>query len=157
MATNALRTRLADLLRGGDAARPTLEIIQEFPYGKAGVVPDGLPYSAWSLIEHLRISQDDIVEFSRDPDYESPAWPDEYWPADKAPEDEGEWSRGIEGFRAGLETMIGLVLDEQRDLLEPLPWGDGQNLLREAVVLAEHNAYHGGQIVVIGRLLGVWP
>lgn len=156
MAPDALRTRLADLLRGGDAARPTLEILREFPYGKAGVVPDGLPYSAWSLVEHLRISQDDIVEFSRDPDYESPAWPDEYWPDDAAPEDEAEWSRAIEGFQEGLETMIGLVLDEQRDLIEPFPWGDGQNLLREAVMLAEHNAYHGGQIVVVGRLLGVW-
>lgn len=129
--------------------------MREFPYGKAGVIVEGLPYSAWSLIEHLRISQDDIVEFSRNPEYTSPAWPEEYWPDDPVPESEAEWNRGVAGFRAGLDRMIELVLDEQRDLLAPFPWGDGQNLLREAVMLAEHNAYHGGQIVVIGRLLGV--
>ena len=151
-----LRTRLADLLRGGDAARPAAELLREFPYAHAGIVLDGLPYSAWSLAEHLRISQNDIVEFSRRPDHESPAWPDEYWPGSTRPQNEAAWNGTIEAFEAGLEAMVKLVLDEERDLLTPFPWGDGQNLLREAVMLAEHNSYHSGQLVVIGRQLGVW-
>lgn len=153
---DALRTRLADLLRGGDAARPTAEILRAFPYDRAGVVLEGLPYSAWSLVEHLRISQEDIVEFSRGPDHESPTWPDEYWPDGTRPESEAAWNASVEAFEADLEAMVGLVADRARDLLAPFPWGDGQNLVREAVMLAEHNAYHSGQIVLIARLLGVW-
>jgi hypothetical protein len=153
---DVLRTRLADLLRGGDAARPAAELLRAFPYAQAAIVLDGLPYSAWSLIEHLRISQDDIVAFSRGPGHESPFWPDEYWPRSPLPTSEAAWSRSVDAFEAGLESMIALVLDEERDLLTPFPWGDGQNLLREAVMLAEHNSYHSGQLVVIGRQLGVW-
>jgi uncharacterized damage-inducible protein DinB len=152
-----LRSKLAGLLRGGDAARPAVEIMREFPYEKGGVVPDGLPYSAWSLIEHLRISQDDILRFSQSAEYEEMTWPDAYWPDERTPPGEDAWKGSIETFEADLEAMIELMLDEERDLLAPFPWGDDQTLLREAVVLAEHNAYHSGQIVVIGRLLDVWP
>lgn len=151
-----LRSRLADLLRGGDAARPTVDVMREFPYEKGAVVLDGLPYSAWSLIEHLRIAQDDILRFSRSSDYEEMSWPADYWPDDAAPPDEGTWTASIDAFEADLEAMIELVLDPERDLLAAFPWGDGQTLLREAVMLAEHNAYHTGQLVVVGRLLGVW-
>lgn len=151
-----LRSKLTDLLRGGDAARPTAEIMRKFPYERGGVVLDGLPYSAWSLIEHLRIAQDDILRFSRGPDYEEMRWPADYWPDDPEPPDEADWTASIEAFEADLTSMIGLIEDETRDLLHPFPWGDGQTLLREAVMLAEHNAYHAGQIVVIGRLLDVW-
>ena len=150
------RTRIADLLRGGDAARPAARLMREFPYSRAGVVLEGLPYSAWSLVEHLRIAQDDIVAFSRGPGHDSPEWPDEYWPENRQPESEAAWDESIEGFEAGLEAMIELVLDEERDLVAEFPWGDGQTLLREAVMLAEHNAYHSGQLVVLGRLLGAW-
>lgn len=156
MTTDPLRRRLTDLLRGGDAARPTLELIREYPYEKAGIVPGDLPYSAWSLVEHLRISQVDIVEFSRGPGHASPEWPDEYWPESRRPQSESAWNEAIDGFEEGLEAMIALVLDEERDLMTEFPWGDGQTLLREAVMLAEHNAYHSGQLVVVGRLLGVW-
>lgn len=149
-----LAARLAELLRGGDAARPTVDIMREFPFDKGGVVLDGLPYSAWSLIEHLRIAQDDILRFSRSSDYQEMNWPDDYWPDEPAPPGEDAWTASIDAFEADLEAMIELVLDPGRDLLAPFPWGDGQTLLREAVMLAEHNAYHSGQIVVIGRLLG---
>lgn len=155
-ATPPLRRKLAELLRGGDAARPTVDLMREFPFEQAGVVPDGLPYSAWSLVEHLRIAQRDIVEFTRGPGHDSPAWPDEYWPADPRAVSESAWDGSIASFEAGLEEMIGLVLEEDRDLAEPFSWGDGQTLLRQAVMLAEHNAYHSGQLVVLGRLLGVW-
>lgn len=152
----ALRDKLAELLRGGESARPALELMREFPFAKSGKVVDALPYSVWSLVVHLRISQDDIVEFSRDPDHVSPAWPDEHWPENPAPADEAEWDAGIESFAAGLETMAAMVVDPARDLMDPFPWGDGQTLFRQAVMLAKHNAYHAGQIVVIGRQLGVW-
>lgn len=151
-----LRRRLADLLRGGDAARPTLELIREFPFEKAGIVPGDLPYSAWSLVEHLRIAQADILEFSRGPGHVSPEWPEGYWPESREPGDEAAWGASIDAFEEGLEAMVGLLLDEERDLLAEFPWGDGQTLLREVVMLAEHNAYHSGQLVVVGRLLGVW-
>ncbi|MFW6088113.1 MAG: DinB family protein [Gemmatimonadota bacterium] len=156
MSDDVLRAKLSGLLRGGDAARPTTDILRAFPYDRAGVVLDGLPYSAWSLVEHLRISQEDIVEFSRGPGHESPAWPDEYWPESTVPESEAVWNASIEAFESDLQAMIELVEDEDRDLLAPFPWGEGQNLLREAVMLAEHNSYHGGQLVLVARLLGVW-
>lgn len=151
-----LRSLLADLLTGGDAARPAADLMRAFPYEKAGIVHEGLPYSAWSLVEHLRIAQQDILDFSRDPDYEARDWPDDYWPVDPQPEGKTAWNAAIEEFEDGLEAMIELVLDEDRDLVVPFPWGDGQTLFREAVMLAEHNAYHSGQLVVIGRLLGAW-
>jgi hypothetical protein len=151
-----LRARLADLLRGGDAARPTVDIMREFPHDKGGVVLDGLPYSAWSLIEHLRLAQDDILRFSRSADYEEMEWPDDYWPDDPSAPDADAWNGSIDAFEADLASMVDLVMDPSRDLLTPFPWGDGQTLLREAVMLAEHNAYHSGQLVVVGRLLGIW-
>lgn len=151
-----LRRKLADLLRGGDAARPTLELMREFPYAKAAAVPGDLPYSAWSLVEHLRIAQEDILEFSRGPGHVSPDWPEGYWPESRRPESEAAWNASIDAFEEGLEEMIGLLLDEERDLLAQFPWGEGQTLLREAVMLAEHNAYHTGQLVVVGRLFGAW-
>lgn len=130
--------------------------MRAFPYEKAGIVHEGLPYSAWSLVEHLRIAQQDIVEFSRDSDYESLDWPGDYWPQHPEPEGESAWNAAIDEFEDGLDAMIELVLDEDRDLVTPFPWGDGQTLFREAVMLAEHNAYHSGQLVVVGRLLGAW-
>lgn len=151
-----LRGKLAELLRGGESARPALELMREFPFAKAGAVVDPLPYSVWSQVVHLRISQDDIIEFSRDPGYVSPAWPEDHWPKELAPADEAEWNAEIERFAAGLDTMTKMVVDPEFELMAPFAWGDGQTLFRQAVMLAKHNAYHAGQIVVIGRQLGVW-
>ena len=122
--------------------------------------PEGAEHSCWDLLEHLRLAQQDILEFSRDPDWVSPDWPDGYWPpagdADRAIDDE-EWQRSVEGFRRGLAEMEALVRDPERNLFAPFPWGDGQTLLRQALLVVDHNAYHLGQIVDVRRALGAWP
>lgn len=152
----ALRDQLSRLLWGGHAHRPAVELLWEFPYEKSGIVLKGLPYSAWSLLEHLRIAQMDIIEFSRDPFYKSPKWPEEYWPESRKPGSEKAWNSSIEQFETGLHKMVSMVSDPSNDLFEPFPHGEGQTLFREAVMLAEHNSYHLGQLVVIGRQLNVW-
>jgi hypothetical protein len=130
--------------------------------GLAGVPPDqrgshlpGHPHTIWQLLEHVRICQDDLVEYSRDPDHHSPNFPEGYWPGSDAPEDEEAWEASVAAFREGLREMVALVRDLRRDLFEPFPWSDeGHTLLREALILADHNAYHLGQIVQLKKALG---
>jgi hypothetical protein len=104
----------------------------------------------------MRIAQRDILDFSRSADYESPPWPDGYWPEGDAPPDGAAWGRSIEGFREDLEAMVELVQDPKTDLLAPIPHGQGQTIAREAMLLADHHAYHVGQLVLVRRLLGAW-
>lgn len=118
--------------------------------------PPGMPHSPWEILEHLRIAQHDIVEFSRDPGYESPEWPEGYWPETPEPPSESAWERSVETFRAGTEAMKTMVADPDADLYTPFPWGDGQTLLREALLVADHNAYHLGELVAVRRMLGAW-
>jgi len=131
--------------------------VADLPPEARGRRPDGMPHSAWEILEHLRLAQEDILEFSRDPVWVSPKWPEGYWPPSAAPSDAGAWDESVEAFRAGLEAIKDLVRDPARDLHEPLPWGDGHTLLREALLLADHNAYHLGELVAVRRMLGVWP
>ncbi len=123
---------------------------------RAGIRPNGSPHSAWELLEHLRISQNDILLFSQSSDYVSPGWPEGYWPAHPAPAKSEDWSESVRAFRDDRATFESLVRDPNRDLSERIPWGDGQTLLREVLVLADHNAYHLGQLVLVRKLLGVW-
>ena len=116
-----------------------------------------MPHSPWRLLEHLRIAQWDILEFSRNPSHVSPPWPVGYWPNGDAPPDALAWDRAVDAFRADLAAMCELVNDSATDLFAPLPHGDGQTVLREALLVADHNAYHLGQLVVVRRLLGCWP
>ncbi|HXV59406.1 MAG TPA: DinB family protein, partial [Vicinamibacteria bacterium] len=116
----------------------------------------GSPYTIWELLEHIRIAQADIVSFSRSADHQSPPFPEGYWPEDRAPESDEEWQRAREGLKNDLEAMKRLVADPEQDLLAPIPHGDGQTLLREAVLLADHNAYHLGQIVLMLKMLKLW-
>jgi uncharacterized damage-inducible protein DinB len=109
------------------------------------------------LLEHLRLAQRDILDFCRDPHYAEPHWPDDYWPDTTAPPDDDAWDASVAQFHADLQAMQALVGDPATDLFRPIPHGDGQTILREAVLLADHNAYHVGQIVVVRRLLGCWP
>lgn len=108
------------------------------------------------VLEHLRIAQSDILEFSRDPKHKSPDWPVGYWPASKTPPDEKAWDRSVRAFRKDLKAMCDLVADEKTDLLAKIPHGDGQTILREALLTADHNAYHLGEMVLLRRLLGAW-
>jgi hypothetical protein len=151
-----LRDQLTKLMRGGHAFTPLEEVLAGITAEEAGKMVPGLPYTLWGLIEHLRISLYDILEFSRDPAYQSPDWPQGYWPQQKKPADQAGLEKSIRALSAGVEAMVTLVQDPGRDLFEPFVYGQGQNLLREAMLVAEHNAYHLGQVVVLRRLLGTW-
>ena len=153
----ALREQLVQLLRGGHAHVTLDNAVRGFPVDRAGVRPPGLPYSAWELLEHIRIAQNDILRFSQSADYVSPKWPEGYWPASAAPERESHWKNSIRAIRKDLAAFEELVQDPTRNLHRKFPWGDGQTLLREALLIADHNSYHLGQLVLVRRLLGAWP
>jgi uncharacterized damage-inducible protein DinB len=118
--------------------------------------PSGAPYSAWQLLEHMRIAQRDILEFSRNPKHVSPEWPEGYWPTKEAPPTKAAWSNSVRAFRSDLRAMQKLVANPASDLFARIPHGDGQTLLREALLVADHNSYHLGQLVMLRRLLGAW-
>ncbi len=155
-AHRALRQHLLDLLRGGNAHLNFEEALAGLPPTLRGAKPPGLPYSPWRLLEHMRIAQWDIVEFSRNPKHVSPEFPAGYWPESDAPPDDKAWQKSIRKFRADLKAMQDLVEDPAIDLLAPIPHGEGQTVLREALLLADHNSYHLGQMVTVRRLLGAW-
>jgi hypothetical protein len=143
-------------LQGGHAHAGFDAAVRGFPVDRAGVRPPGSPHSAWELLEHTRIAQNDILRFSLSADYESLKWPEAYWPGSPAPEDERAWDRSVRAFRKDLAEFEELVRDPKRDLHAAFLWGDGQTLLREALLIADHNAYHLGQLVLVRRLLGEW-
>jgi hypothetical protein len=155
-ADKELREQVADLLRKGNAHVGFEPALEGWPADLYGARPDGSPHTAWQLLEHLRIAQWDILEFSRNPQHESPAWPEGYWPSAAAPPGEAAWNESIRKFQRDLRAMIRLVRDPKNDLHKRIPHGTGQTLLREALVLADHNSYHLGQLVLLRRLLGAW-
>jgi hypothetical protein len=152
-----LRQHLVDLLRGGNAHAKFNDVIEDFPAELRGQKPANLPHSAWTLLEHLRIAQRDILEFSRNRKHKSPDWPAGYWPATDDPPTAAQWNASIKQFEADLKEMEELVKNPKTDLFAKIPWGDGQTILREALLVADHNAYHLAQIVDVRRLLGAWP
>lgn len=151
-----LRQHVLYLLQGGGAHVGVQKALQDFPEDLRGRRPPSLPYSAWELLEHMRLAQWDILEFSRNPKHESPEWPEGYWPSNEGPLDADAWEASVERFIADREAMQDLVADENNDLLKPFPHGDGQTLLREALLVADHTAYHLGELIVVRRLLGAW-
>ena len=153
-----LRKQLIALLDGGQAHATFDEGVKDFPAELRVVAPEGLPYSAWQLLEHLRIAQKDILDFSAPPSggYQHMGWPDDYWPKDAAPQSAEAWDRSIAAIRADLEKFKALILKPEADLTKPFRWGTGQNLLREALLIADHAAYHIGELVLLRRLLGAW-
>jgi hypothetical protein len=153
---DAIRKQLIELLKGGSAHAAFDAAVSGFPVERAGEKPAGAPHTAWQLIEHMRIAQWDILEFSRNSKHVSPKWPEGYWPETEAPHGKTAWDKSVRGFRADLLAMIDLVSDPASDLTARLPHGDGQNLLREALLLADHNAYHLGQLVLVRRMLDEW-
>ena len=152
----ALREHLLELLRGGSAHLDFEKAIGGLRPDLRGVRPPGASHSVWELVEHLRICQWDILEFSRSADHVSPKWPEGTWPPNPAPPDEEAWERSLASFRSDLQAMQHLVADPSVDLYARIPWGDGQTVLREALLVADHNAYHLGQIVLVRKLLGDW-
>ena len=153
---NALRKQLVETLTGRGAHADFDSAVAGFPVKRAGENPAGAPHTAWQLLEHLRIAQWDILEFSRNPKHVSPEWPEGYWPPTDAPPEKTAWSQSVKAFRADLRAMQKLVADPAQDLFTPFRHGEGQTLLREALLVADHNAYHLGQLVMLRQLLGIW-
>lgn len=153
-----LRKQLLALLRGGQAHATFDQIVADMPAHLRGVVPDKLPYSAWQILEHMRITQRDILNFSAPPTggYHAIEWPRDYWPDSVEPTSPEAWDHTIAAIRADQQQFEQLITKPETDLSKPFRWGDGQNLLREALLIADHNAYHLGELLVIRRLLGVW-
>jgi DinB superfamily len=152
----ALREHLLNLLSGRGAHVDWKESFKGVPPKMRGVRPKGLPYSLWELLEHMRIAQWDILEFSRDAKHVSPEWPKGYWPAASAPPSAKAWDKGLQAFSRDLARMEKLVGSPKTDLFAKIPHGEGQTVLREALLVADHNSYHLGQVLTVRRLLGIW-
>jgi len=152
----ALRKHLIELLRSRGAHADFNEAIEGLPEGLRGSRVKDLPFTAWRLLEHLRMAQWDILEFSRNPKHKSPKWPEGYWPEGDGPASPAAWDASVAAFRRDLAEMEKLVASPSSDLFGPIPHGQGQTLLREALLVADHNSYHVGQLILLRRLLGAW-
>ena len=151
-----LRQQLAKAIDWHEAHADLAAAVDNFPVELRGQVPQGMPHSAWQLLEHIRIALWDIVEFCGDPRHKSPPWPDGYWPKKPAPLDEEAWEQSVESIRDNLKAMRQMINDPKHDLFAPIPGGSGQTLLRETLLAADHNAYHLGQLVLVRRALEAW-
>jgi hypothetical protein len=149
----AVREHVVFLLKGGGAHANFADTIKEWPLQFAGIKVAKFPHTAWMLLEHLRLAQLDILEFSRNSKYVSPKWPEGYWPEAAAPPNEGAWKSSIEACAKDLQAMQKMVSDQKVDILAQIPWGDGQTILREALLMADHNAYHVGQLMMLRKSL----
>jgi hypothetical protein len=156
MKNDALREHLVNLLNGGEAHLDFEKATTNLPRELQGARPAGLPHTPWRLVEHMRIAQWDILRFSIDPHHISPDFPAGYWPDADAPPSSEAWNQSIASFKADLQAVKDLVVDRKTDLFTPLAHGQGQTILREALLVADHNAYHLGQLVTVRRLLGAW-
>ena len=152
----SLREHLQFLLKGGGAHVSFEAAVKGVPAGARGKRPKGAAHSLWEILEHVRIAQWDILEFSRNAEHVSPEWPVGYWPKTKAPPTAAAWTKSVRAFTADLEAMCALVAADSTDLFAKIPHGTGQTILREALLVADHNAYHAGEMVTVRRLLGVW-
>ena len=151
----SLREHLLYLLRDGGAHAGFDDAVGDWPVQLAGVKVANFPHTAWMLLEHLRLAQWDILEFSRNPKHVSSKWPEGYWPAIEAPPSEKAWKASMVAFKKDLRAMEQLVADKKVDLYAKIPWGDGQTILREALLVADHNAYHLGQLVALRKSIGI--
>jgi hypothetical protein len=151
-----LRKHIVNLLASGGAHADWKAAFSGIPAKLRGVRPEGMPYSAWELLEHMRIAQWDILEFSRDPKHVSPDWPAGCWPGTPGPPSAKAWEKSLTLFAKDLAAMKKLVASPKTDLFAQIPHGTGQTILREALLVADHNAYHLGQVILLRRILGVW-
>jgi hypothetical protein len=151
--SDPLREHVMDLLTKAEAHIDARSTLEEFPVDLRGRKPAGAPHTPWQLLEHMRIAQRDILEFSLNAKHTSPKWPDEYWPHAEAPIDGKAWDNSVKQFLADLDAVCVMVQDSKRDLFAKIAHGDGQTYLREALLVADHNAYHLGQLVMVRRIL----
>jgi len=148
--------QLIELITKGNAHATFEQAVQNVTFKNVGVKPANLPYNIWMLVEHLRIAQSDILDFSINESYKELKWPDEYWPKKEAPDDENMWQQSLKQIQQDRDKFVELLKQPNVDLFKPFPHGNGQNLSREALLIADHNSYHTGEIVLIRRLLNDW-
>lgn len=148
-----LRKQLVTGITGRESHIDFASAVKDFPADLRGVKPAGAPHSAWQLLEHMRIAQHDILEFSRDPNHQSPDWPEGYWPKTEAPPDARAWDASVKAFEHDARELETLISDAQQDLFKPFAHGTGQNLLRQALLVAMHNSYHLGQLMFLKKQL----
>lgn len=167
MNDKSVRQHLVRFLTEPQAHVTLSEAVDGFPIDQAGVRPAGCPHSAWELLEHIRITQDDILRFSGGMDavprltgsrelpkgYTPLSWPDDYWPESQAPSEISEWNRSVAAIESDTAAFIRMIEDPERDLFTPFPWGEGQTLLREAMLIGDHSAYHVGQLMLVRRII----
>ena len=151
-----LRDQVIELLASKNAHLDFDAAVADLPPGLRGTRPQNTPHTAWRLLEHMRIAQWDILEFCRNPRHVSPKWPQGYWPASDVPPNDKAWDQSVAAFHADLKTMQELVANPATDLFAAIPHGKGQTILREALLIADHNAYHLGQLIAVRRFLGAW-
>ena len=151
-----IREQIAKQLNSQEAHAGFDKAVEGLAPALRGKKPKGAPHSAWELLEHIRIAQWDILEFTRNPKHESPKWPDGYWPKSPQPPEDGAWDRSIAQVKVDRKALQDLVLDPHNDLTAKIPGGSGQTLLREALLAADHLAYHVGELVFLRKLLGAW-
>jgi DinB superfamily len=153
----ALREQLVALLKGGQAHATFSDAVANFPTNRIGERPAGLPYSAWQLVEHIRIALHDILEFATNSEYVELEWPSGYWPKDAAPGKRDSWDATVKAINADLKSFEDLIHSPDSNLYAPIPWGkNGETLLREVLLAADHTSYHVGELVLLRRLLGIW-
>lgn len=151
-----VRDQLLALLQGGDAHMTFDEAVANFPRDRVNTKLPHVPYTPWHLLEHLRIAQWDILEFIRNPRYVSPPWPEGYWPAAEAQADEAAWEKTLASYRADLQSLEEIVADPSVNLYTPIPHANGQNILREILLVADHNAYHLGEFAALRQVMEAW-
>jgi hypothetical protein len=151
----ALRDHLLEMLRGGSAHVDLATVVDDFPAKLTGTKLKNVPYTPWQVLEHIRFTVNDLLLFSTDPKYVAPKWPDDYWPAQEAPQP-GEWESSVKALKADLAAFEGMVSDLKANLYAKIPWGDGQTLLREVLLASQHTSYHLGEMVLMRRELGAW-
>ena len=156
-ATQELRTQLVALLRGGQAYMPFDDAVADFPPEHINTRPPNVTYTFWHLLEHLRLAQGDILDYIRNPNYVTPQWPEDYWPAPDAETDIAGWKQTLQRFRDDLAALQAIVQDPATDLTAPLPHAPQHNILREILVVADHNAYHTGEFAILRQVMGLWP
>lgn len=157
MTKDIARVSLIELLTKGHAHMSLLDAVKDFPLELINKRPSHVPYTFWHLIEHIRISQNDIVDFSQNPKYLSKEWPEDYWPEKDAKADEKMWKQTISDFIHDQKEFIALLEDPKNDLFEPFSWGEGQSLFREAILIADHNSYHIGEFAILRQVEDAWP
>jgi hypothetical protein len=152
-----VRKALLQLLRGGNAHMPLETAVADFPTDRINAFPPNVSYTPWQLLEHVRIAQRDILDFIRDPAYQSPEWPAGYWPPREQQANPDEWRRTIDRYRDDRHALEEIVANSATDLYQPLAHGQGQNILREILVVSDHTAYHLGEFAILRQVMQTWP